>query len=75
VLIGVPVLYVASIGPACRLRSSGLISYDRLNRANRPLVNLAFHGPEIVQGFLKSYVELWDGGQTLLIAHILDNST
>lgn len=64
VLIGLlllPVLYVASVGPACLLCMSGTISEESLNRIYAPLVFLVERS-EMFQGLLESYIELWTGG-------------
>ena len=73
-LIGLPVSYVASFGPACWLLSGDLISYDHFNCAYRPLVNLAFGGPEIVRQFLCPYAHLWGSDQALRIAYLVGNA-
>jgi len=74
-LVGLPVLYVASFGPACWMLSNDLVSYDHVNRVYRPLVQLAVHGPEGVQKPIRSYVRFWNGEEALVIGYILDALT
>jgi hypothetical protein len=72
-VIGLPVLYVASFGPACSLFSSGLVSYDQLNCVYRPLMHLTFHGPQIVQQSFRTYVRFWQSEQALVMGYLLDS--
>jgi hypothetical protein len=72
-LIGLPVLYVASFGPACWMFSDELVSYDHLSCMYRPLIRLTFHGPEIVQQSLRTYVRFWRGEKALIMGYILDH--
>jgi hypothetical protein len=72
VLIGLPVLYVASFGPACLVFSDGLVSFDQLNYVYRPLIRLTFYGPEIVQQSFRTYVRFWHGEKALVTGYILD---
>jgi hypothetical protein len=70
-VVGAPVLYIASLGPACWLFANNRLSYRQFDYAYGPLVDLAVDGPNIVQGPLRSWVTLCHGGDGLLIAQIL----
>jgi hypothetical protein len=54
-MVGVPVLYVTSFGPACWISSHTLdrgdhIGAQTLNMLYQPILSLAWSGPSIVQG-------------------------
>jgi len=74
-LIGLPALYVASFGPACWLHSAKIVPYDVIDAGYRPLLYMAFDGPEVQQHLLTSYVHLWRGEQALLIWYLLDKQS
>ena len=58
-LIGLPVLYVASFGPACWLVNWGALPVRGTGTAYRPLISLAFHGPEGIRQVMRWYADLW----------------
>jgi hypothetical protein len=58
-LIGLPVLYVASFGPAARLAEAGLISDDVLSIIYTPLGMAVSACPEWVGKALASYLDFW----------------
>lgn len=63
-LIGLPVLYVASFGPACWVSSRTLDRGNRIgaqafNMIYQPLLSLAWSGPSIVRDPIVWYMRLW----------------
>jgi len=63
-VIGVPVLYAASFGPACWISSQTLDRGDRIgaqtvNMMYQPILSLAWSGPSIVQSPIVWYARLW----------------
>jgi hypothetical protein len=51
-----------SFGPACGLASSGTISYQQFEGAYRPILEMAFNGPEALRRVVESYAKLCGGG-------------
>jgi len=74
-LVGLPVLYVASFGPVCWAFSAQLVSYDAITCIYRPLVQLAVRGPEGVQKPIRSYLRFWNGEEAIVFAYILEALT
>lgn len=54
-VVGVPVLYVASFGPVCRLANRQTISTASIRFAYKPILKLLHEGPEPVQCTLGWY--------------------
>src|SRR5262245_19891274 len=52
-----PVLYVASFGPACWLHSHEWIRRDSMRLGYAPLIRAACHSPAPVSSILQSYAE------------------
>lgn len=71
-LIGLPVVYVASFGPACHLLANDRVSYRQFECIFRPLVYLTFNGPEITRQSLMSYIKWWNGRNALLASYFVD---
>jgi hypothetical protein len=63
-LIGLPVLYVASFGPACGLTEHMGISTQHAWRVYRPLLVLKDHAPTPIQFGLAKYAEICGGFMT-----------
>ena len=63
-VVGIPLLYVLSFGPACWISSHTLDRVDRIgaqtvNLMYQPILSLAWSGPSIVQGPIIWYMRLW----------------
>jgi hypothetical protein len=48
-LIGLPVLYAVSFGPACWISSRSGTGVSVVNSAYQPMLGLAFDGPDVIQ--------------------------
>jgi len=67
-LIGLPVLYIASFGPACWISSHTLDQGDRawaqaLNWIYQPILSLAWSGPSVVQDPIRWYARVGSSHQ------------
>src|SRR5262245_45994825 len=58
-LIGLPVLYPLSSGPACWRVSHGTVSSKAAWRGVRPVACVGVHGPEWAKATITSYAGLW----------------
>jgi hypothetical protein len=56
-LIGLPVLYVASFGPACRAHKQHIISGRATWIIYRPMFWMSFNGPPRVAELIRSYAK------------------
>jgi len=65
-VVGVPVLYVASFGPACCLVSSGLLPFDQIESVFCPIVQLMMDGSEPVRRAIFGYASICGGRDTAL---------
>jgi len=54
-VVGLPVLYVASFGPACWLTGWCELNGDWLLAAYAPIIRTINHGPDWLHNFLTSY--------------------
>lgn len=70
VLIGLPLLYVASFGLGCWQHSRERLSYKHLSCVYRPLINYTFAGPPVVRKVLWAYVDYWDDRNALETAYV-----
>jgi hypothetical protein len=70
-LIGLPVLYVASFGPACALVGQGVLPRTLLDTMFAPCLDVAFDGPDPIRKMVCDWTSLCGGGQALLIEQIL----
>src|SRR5262245_47217781 len=70
-LLGLPVLYVLSFGPACWIASHTLDRGDSvvaksLNLVYQPILSLAWSGPPIVQDPIVWYARLWSSDRWII---------
>lgn len=64
-LIGLPVLYVASFGPACFLVDRQILRMSVFSLGFKPCLDIVLHGPELVKNVLWSWAEICGGEDTL----------
>jgi hypothetical protein len=64
-LVGMPVLYVASFGPACLFVDRDMLPMSNLKMVFSPCVELALEGPEPIKSVLWSWADICGGGVTL----------
>jgi hypothetical protein len=57
--IALPVLYLASFGPASRLAERRELSLDAYAAAYRPVIQLAFYGPRPIRKAIWRWAKLW----------------
>ena len=57
-LFAIPLLYVASFGPACWIVSRTVVGHAAFRLAYRPLDSIAWHGPYQVRQALQWYGDL-----------------
>ncbi len=67
ILIGAPVLYVASFGPACRLAAENISLTERLMIIYKPCLDLALDGPSMAREPLELWVRICGGDWYLAI--------
>jgi len=69
-LIGLPVLYVASFGPACWLAKSDRLPVRPTAWLYKPLIAATFYGPRPVRRTLRKYVERFTGSAIPVIVSL-----